>query len=40
MPIGIVSYDIDFARSGLETSSKFIAALDPILAGICAVELE
>lgn len=40
MPIGIYSYDIDFVRPALENSSKLMASLDPILSGLCAVELE
>ena len=40
MPIGIYSYDIDFARPMLENSSKLMASLDPLLSGLCAVELE
>jgi hypothetical protein len=40
MPIGIYSYDIDFVRPVLENSSKLMASLDPLLSGLCAVELE
>lgn len=38
MPIGIFSYDINFTP--VENLSNLMASLDPILSGLCAVELE
>ena len=40
MPIGIYSYDVGFAHSTLVLSRELIASVDPLLAGLCAVELE
>lgn len=40
MPIGIYSYDIGFAHTTLVLSRELIASVDPLLSGLCAVELE
>lgn len=40
MPIGVYSYDIGFAHSTLVLSRELIASVDPLLSGLCAVELE
>lgn len=40
MPIGIYSYDVGFAHSTLVLSRELISTVDPLLAGLCAAQLD